>query len=393
MAIAVGLFTAVIGIIVLLVLQFLASLATHTHYIPHGRIGLIWLVLAGIGWAYDLTNSSNIVLRWLGFVFGVGLCEESAKLMPLVAIILWKIGGRMDIRTFLMLGFASGLGFGIGEALYCYAPWTGNYAVGSNIIRWYAAVPSHAVYTTVCAACLWKLADRLTSAEDFWSRALVVAMAVGAMAVVHGTYDTICSLGVTVSLITEALSLALLVVAVRYVVGEATEPAGLVPTPVVLGLRERLPMVIGLSWATVCLLLALGLGTSRERALRQILSAELPAEVRPYLAGVDLVAPQGSTFPMRVHLQLDLTSVSISGRFTNLSPDNLHHLAITCIAVEEPEAEREESGDPSRRRIVIGDLAPGSSTTISQATGWEFAPHEQVLLEAEGQDATTMRLP
>ena len=230
-ALSACLFTGTIGIVALLILQWASTMPTYGMIGHGGRSSGLLPLLRAIGSAYSLTHSSAIGLRWCGFVFGVGLCEEATKLLPLLLLLLlWGRDSALGMRGFLLVGAASGLGFGIGEALYAYAPWNGNLAVGSNIIRWYSVVPAHAVYTTVCAAFLWRLAERFIGAQSGWERAVVVATAVGVMAVVHGTYDTVCSLGVVPALLMAVLSLWLLVAVLRWVMlGEGPtldQPAG-----------------------------------------------------------------------------------------------------------------------------------------------------------------------
>ena len=386
-------FTAVFGILTLLLLQFLAAIAVSTNFrfLFHGSIGLLFLVLKLIGLAYHLTTSSDIWLRWVGFVFGVGLCEETVKLLPLVALIIWRVDRVLSVHTFLALGFASGVGFGIGEALYCYSPWCGNYGAGSNVIRWYSVIPSHAIYTTVCAAFLWRLADKLEYSDGFWQRAGVVATAAAIMAFVHGTYDTVCSLGVVVALVMDTLLFGVLLWVVRWVTTDATEPPDSKTTPWSHSLSTIGPMVAGLGGALVMMVLALTLSSSREQAMPAILMAELPAQYRPYIKGFDLAASHvpgaHARLPVKAHFKFDLTSGTVSATLTNEGDDTLHGMIVSCALGG---AEDDDSG---RKSTTIGDLAPHASTVLDKLRGWEFNPGDELTISTDDYQDAVLDLP
>jgi len=386
-------FTAVFGILTLLLLQFLAAIAVSTNFrfLFHGSIGLLFLVLKLIGLAYHLTTSSDIWLRWVGFVFGVGLCEETVKVLPLVALIIWRVDRVLSVHTFLALGFASGVGFGIGEALYCYSPWCGNYGAGSNVIRWYSVIPSHAIYTTVCAAFLWRLADKLEYSDGFWQRAGVVATAAAIMAFVHGTYDTVCSLGVVVALVMDTLLFGVLLWVVRWVTTDATEPPDSKTTPWSHSLSTIGPMVAGLGGALVMMVLALTLSSSREQAMPAILMAELPAQYRPYIKGFDLPVPRvpgaPARLPVTAHFTFDLTSGTVSATLTNEGDDTLHGMIVSCALGG---AEDDDSG---RKSTTIGDLAPHASTVLDKLRGWEFNPGDELTISTDDYQDAVLDLP
>ncbi len=385
-AIGVALFTAVIGIVLLLLLQTVADVAAHAR-VRGGRGSFIWAILFAIGSAYDAIHSDQMVIRWLGFVFGVGLFEEATKLLPLVALIIWRSDRHLSVHSFLCLGFISGLGFGIGEAIYGYAPWNGVYGVGDNIIRWYSAVPSHAIYTTVCAAFLWRQADHLEHADGFWERALVIALAVGLMAVVHGTYNTVCSLGVVAALLMEVVSFVMLIWAVRWITVDATEPPGHPPSTWVLALAHPSPMRVAIAASALLLLVAMGLGGSREAVLPAILRSELPSVMRPYVDGVTIErAADGAALgiPLTVAFRFNQERLELVGHFTNRAPQTLRGLVVTC---------RENAEDQPGTVIELGELAAGAAVEIDDDRGWTFAPGEHVTLQAEGFAAQTMILP
>jgi len=149
---------------------------------------------------------------------GVGLCEELIKLLPLF-IFLGVVKHRSHdmCRAFLAIGFFSGLGFGMGEALYGYAPWSSIPSVftDGNITRWFACVPSHAVYAVIDAAFLWVLVPRIRAARGMYTFLGLCAAAALAVAVVHGVYNTLCGLPL-IGIILDGLSLILMWYIVNY---------------------------------------------------------------------------------------------------------------------------------------------------------------------------------
>ena len=383
-AIGVAIFTAIAGIFLLLALQSLAASAAHSHRGHVGRGGAVYAIFAMIGTLYDLTNSANIALRWVGFVFGVGLLEEMTKLLPLVMLVIWRSDRHLSVHAFLFAGFASGLGFGIGEAFYGYAPWTGNHGLDSNIIRWYSAVPSHAIYTTVCAAFLWYQADNLEHADSFWERALVVAMAAGLMAVVHGTYNTVCSLGIFPALIMEGLSFVVLVWAVNWISRDATEPSGSAPTPWLTRLLPARNLGIGLAIAAVLLVGAGLLSSSREAVLPELIRSALPESARPYVEGVTVTHDQdGQKFavPLQVRFVVDVDS-GIVAHFQNQGEASFSALTVECRGT-----------DGEHETFNLGSLAAGEKTLIDADNGWSFVPGESLTITVNDLHIIRIRLP
>lgn len=194
-AIGVLFFTMLVGLAGLLIFQFIANFTLHhmpNH--PRGKIGLIVVIVAAIGQAYNSIGSTSAIEQFFGYIFGVGLCEEATKLLPLFffALARGNSSSKIKFREFLVIAFFSGLGFGIGEAIYGYSPWNGNLMAGSNVTRWFACVPSHAIYTVIDAAFLWFLFPKILGAKNNYIRFAICALTVFTVAVVHGIYDVLC---------------------------------------------------------------------------------------------------------------------------------------------------------------------------------------------------------
>ncbi|MBA3686321.1 MAG: PrsW family intramembrane metalloprotease, partial [Planctomycetes bacterium] len=375
-------FTAIGGILTLLAMQWAAAVVAGGRIRFFGKAAIILVVLFAIGWAYHMTESDSFLMRWVGYVFGVGLCEEAVKLLPLA----WMITGahrRMGLHGFMMIGFASGIGFGVAEALYLYNPWhddmPAEYAaagfhayrvpeVGGNVIRWFALVPSHAMWTAACAAFLWKWGDDYSGSESFWGKAWVVAKAAGLMAFIHGTYDAICSLGTIAAAIASATSFAALAWVGYYFTTDETDPPEVPAQPALLLTHRVGVLAAGLCAAAVLLVPAIAMGTDQRSWLRAV----LPPAIRPYLAGLALPPDRGA-----VGLVLDCRldeEVGIVGTLVNKGASPLSALTVTCID------EKDE-----RHEMLCEELAPGGSWKIDPDE-WLFAPAEQVEVTWEGQE-------
>ena len=189
-------FTMLIGIAILLGFYRIADASLGMQIKGPPKIAALMVILKFIGWSVKVTESVNLGEKFLGYIVGVGLCEELTKMLPLLFLLPWKESHRKTIgyRSFLMIGFFSGLGFGIGEAILRYSPWGLSHVqeASGNVLRWFACVPSHAIWTVIDAAFLWMLAPFLIMAKNIYQRLGLCALAVLAAAVLHGTYDVLC---------------------------------------------------------------------------------------------------------------------------------------------------------------------------------------------------------
>ena len=183
-------FTMFAGLAFLLIFQAAAQWSLNSRLRPIGPAKLIVIVLDVMAWAYRASDSPAFWSRLGGCIFGVGICEEFTKLLPLFFIIVKAkevpLDQRISYREFLFTGFLSGMGFGIGEALCQYSPWSGNVDLASNVLRWFALVPSHAIWTVTSAACLWALASRIQRESSAKKILGWCALSTGVVAVAHG---------------------------------------------------------------------------------------------------------------------------------------------------------------------------------------------------------------
>ena len=222
------LFTAVAGILLLFAFQHIADWSVEAA--AKGKFkprNILMLGVLFIGFCYKWVNDpySSFFAKFIGNIGGVGFCEEATKLLPICLLVLnrRKLPFRLDLslRSFLMLGFFSGLGFGISEALF------GGYAIPENddfvsqLCRWFACVPSHAVYTVIDAAFLWMFHRQIAKAEKDREKVGWFALCVAAVALLHGIYDTLYVLPFAGPVL-DAASLVLMWKVVRYAANHYT---------------------------------------------------------------------------------------------------------------------------------------------------------------------------
>jgi RsiW-degrading membrane proteinase PrsW (M82 family) len=210
-------FTMLVGLVGLLLFQQLAEFCLHWHNRNLGKANGLVLIFKVIGQAYQSIHSTSVFEKLFGYIAGVGFCEETTKLLPLFYLIFRDRTrtGEPDYRSFLIVGFFSGLGFGIGEAIYAYAPWSKipNPIYASNVIRWFACVPSHGIYTVIDAAFLWLLAPMIRKTKGVYRQAGICALVVLCAAILHGIYDVLGgNLFVNISLDGAAIALMYFVV-------------------------------------------------------------------------------------------------------------------------------------------------------------------------------------
>ncbi len=191
------LFTMIAGLALLFGFQAIAGFVADSPVSFRGKASLWYIALQFVGWSYNnVFAHTDFWSNLEGFIFAVGPCEEFTKLLPLFFIVLGNkavpLARRISYRSFLVIGFFSGLGFGVGEALYQYSPRGGLFDVAANILRWFACVPSHGVWTTIAAACLWMLAPQIQTAKNDRQVFLLCSLTVVGAALAHGLYDAAC---------------------------------------------------------------------------------------------------------------------------------------------------------------------------------------------------------
>lgn len=186
-----GLFTGTAGVLLLLAVQFISAMFRGQIIIPRSVVGLIFLILKGIQLSYDAANDpkSNFFLSALGFTFGVGLCEELCKALPL----LWhyRTRARLDWRGACLWGFLSGAGFGISEAImYCGDYYNGLEGLQIYLVRFVSCVGLHSIWAAAAGIFIYRHQNLIQDADSWYKILLNCAILVSVPMVLHGFYDT-----------------------------------------------------------------------------------------------------------------------------------------------------------------------------------------------------------
>ena len=190
-----GIFVGTIGILLLLGLQWVAMATQGTWIRGRGVLIIIFYIIKFIGFSYRaaLDDSNGFLLSMLGFTFGVGLCEELCKALPL----LWHFkksdaASALDVRGAVVWGLAAGIGFGVSEGItYSSDHYNGVYTGSIYIVRFVSCVALHAVWSATNALFLWRNQAELDAVDTWYDWFVPVLKSIGLSMVLHGLYDTL----------------------------------------------------------------------------------------------------------------------------------------------------------------------------------------------------------
>jgi len=194
-AAAVAIFTGTAGVLLLLGLQAVAMsyMASGMRVRGGGVIGLvIQLVLAFIAFSYRCAMDPDLgfVPSLFGFTFGVGLCEEFCKALPIVLML--RSYRTLGWRGAAIWGLASGVGFGLSEAImYSGSMYNGLLGPGIYWVRFLSCVGLHSMWAATVAIFMWRGRDEIEAAESAPDFAVVIGKYMFLAMLLHGLYDTL----------------------------------------------------------------------------------------------------------------------------------------------------------------------------------------------------------
>lgn len=194
-AAAVAIFTGTAGVLLLLGLQAVAMsyMASGMRVRGGGIIGLvIQLVLAFIAFSYRCAMDPDLgfVPSLFGFTFGVGLCEEFCKALPIVLML--RSYRTLGWRGAAIWGLASGVGFGLSEAImYSGSMYNGLLGPGIYWVRFLSCVGLHSMWAATVAIFMWRGRDEIEAAESAPDFAVVIGKYMFLAMLLHGLYDTL----------------------------------------------------------------------------------------------------------------------------------------------------------------------------------------------------------
>ena len=187
---SVGLFTGTVGILLLLALQWLALHSGGVWLRGGSIVVVLFYIVKFIGFSYAAAlGDTNFVLSMIGFTFGVGLCEEVCKAMPL----LWhyRKAATLDLRGAVVWGLASGIGFGVSEGItYASDYYNGISSGGIYLVRFVSCVALHAVWNAFSAVLLWQRQTEIQDIEAWHDWFLPLLKILGLSMFLHALYDT-----------------------------------------------------------------------------------------------------------------------------------------------------------------------------------------------------------
>src|SRR5207244_3665732 len=89
------------------------------------------------------------------FTFGVGLCEELVKAIPILCAT--SMERKLDWRGACAWGLASGVGFGVAEGImYSSDYYNGIAGFDIYLVRFLSCVALHASWTAAVAVMIWQ---------------------------------------------------------------------------------------------------------------------------------------------------------------------------------------------------------------------------------------------
>jgi RsiW-degrading membrane proteinase PrsW (M82 family) len=173
-----GLFTGTLGVCVLIAIQFVGMFCC---------VGLFYLAA--------LSPTAPFGPSLIGFVLGVGICEEVVKCLP----ILWLLyrgnlnGGLLNWRDAGMIGLASGAGFGVSEGmLYSIRYYNGVEPALVYAVRFCSVIALHATLSAACALILQRKQDHLIGEKmDPINWLLTLAAIILVPIFLHGLFDAL----------------------------------------------------------------------------------------------------------------------------------------------------------------------------------------------------------
>jgi RsiW-degrading membrane proteinase PrsW (M82 family)/phage FluMu protein Com len=188
-----GIFTATCGILLLLGFQLVAGWTQGVWVRGRGIIVLLFYIVKFIGFSYGAADdpTNGFAASFFGYTFGVGLCEEVCKALPLI-VMVQNLPKGATWRTACLWGLASGVGFGVAEGIM----YSGRYYNGIGegdiyLVRFVSCVALHGTWAAAVAILLFKARGQIESSEGIGGMLFTTAVIAMPSIVLHGLYDTL----------------------------------------------------------------------------------------------------------------------------------------------------------------------------------------------------------
>jgi len=189
--IGMGALTGTIGIALLLGFQFVAEWTMHFNLRGNSLIVVLFYIVKFIGFSYRCATDPSIGfgLSFMGYTFGVGFCEEMCKAVPIV-LYLWS-ARQTTWRGATVVGFASGIGFGVSEGImYSADTYNGLATPMIYAIRFLSCVALHTMWAGSVGLLMYRDQSHFNDVE--WDDVLMFIVKYLSIAMVlHGLYDVL----------------------------------------------------------------------------------------------------------------------------------------------------------------------------------------------------------
>lgn len=183
----IGGFTGVFGTGLLLIIQHMAI--TGWGLVLGGPFAIIFFMI-GIAYRALLNPDLPFINCLVSFTFGVGLCEEIIKALPIFLIFMGR--SRLRWHECCALGMASGIGFGIAEGIfYSGQMYNGLYGPMIYAVRFVSCVMLHAIWCAAAALFLHRFQKlshgKMNMLIGFYKLVILISIPM----FLHGLYDTL----------------------------------------------------------------------------------------------------------------------------------------------------------------------------------------------------------
>jgi RsiW-degrading membrane proteinase PrsW (M82 family) len=189
---AIGIFTATVGILLLFIVQFLAAWTQGRWFIGRSVLVIIFYIAKFIGFSYRsaLDPDSNFFVSFFGFTFGVGLCEELCKALPI--LYHFRRQPTLNWRGAFLWGLSSGGGFGVAEGImYSSSYYNGIEPFSTYLVRFVSCVALHAIWTGSVGIMIYKCQAFFEGGMEWHEYILPFFRVLGVAMILHGLYDTL----------------------------------------------------------------------------------------------------------------------------------------------------------------------------------------------------------
>lgn len=187
-----GILSATLGIMFLLTVQRLAIWSLGFPWGGRGLLGAVIGILKLIGFSYYAAHNPEMGFfpSLFGYTFGVGLCEEVIKVLPVY--VFYRMGGKLSSRGAILWGLALGVGFGVSEGIH-YSAEHYNGAASADIyfVRFLSCVSLHAMWTAMAAMMISFKLDHGIDHEELHSLGAAYVLTFAVPIILHGLYDTL----------------------------------------------------------------------------------------------------------------------------------------------------------------------------------------------------------